>query len=101
MVREGLFMMIDKLGGINPLKNISKTGRTEAPVKSGKTDSVQISSDAKAMGEIYQIAEKVNMAPDIRQDRIDEVMEKMKDPNYFSADKLEAVADKLTGLYDL
>lgn len=101
MVTEGLFMTIDKLSGMNPLKNINKTKRAESSLKTDKTDSVQISSDAKTMGELYQIAEKVNMAPDIRQERIDEVMDRMKNPDYFNTEKLEAVAEKLTGLYNL
>ncbi len=94
-------MMIDKLNGINPLRNITGAARAERKVNERVTDSVHISSDAKAMGELYQVAEKVRMAPDIRQDRVDEVMKKMEDPNYFSKDKIEAVAAKLVGLYEL
>jgi len=94
-------MTIDKLSGLNPLKNINKTKKAEASLKTKKSDSVQISSDAKTMGELYQISEQVRLTPDIRQDRIEEVREKLKDPEYLSADKISAVADKLTGLFNL
>ncbi len=87
--------MIDKLIGINPIKGLNKLNQT-APVKKADTsDVVQISDDAIAMNEIYEITQQVNAAPDVREHRIAQVMEAMKDPNYFSDDKLKIVAERM------
>ena len=94
-------MTIDKLSGVNPLKNINKSKKAESSTKVKGSDSVQISSDAKTMGELYHISEKVKLAPDIRQDKIEEVMDRMKSPTYLNAEKIQAVAGKLAGLYNL
>lgn len=92
-------MTIDKLSGINPLQNVQKTNSIASKAKVAASDSVDISSDAKVMSELYQVAEQVKATPDIRQDRVNEILAQMKEnPNFFSAEKLEAVAERLTQL---
>lgn len=95
-------MIIDKLNGINPLQNVAKSNAVGNKSRVIASDSVDISSDAKVMSELYQVAEQVKAAPDIRQDRIDEILAQMKEnPNFFSAEKLEAVAEKLVSWISL
>lgn len=89
-------MIIDRLSGINPLQNLNKSASKNAPAKLDSNDSVQISQDAIAMGELYAIAEQVKMAPDIRQDRVNDILKAIEeDPNFFSNEKLESVANKI------
>ena len=76
-------MIIDRLGGINPLENLQNTGRVQRAKHPEKTDSVNVSSEAKNLSEMYFAMDAVNSAPDVRADRVAEVAEKIKDcPRY-------------------
>ncbi|MDY7029487.1 MAG: flagellar biosynthesis anti-sigma factor FlgM [Spirochaetota bacterium] len=90
--------------GIGPIDQISKLTKGQKAQKTAKTeskDSISISSDAKTMGEVYKIAEQVKAADDVRWDRIAEVKEKLKDPNYINNAIVEDVADSLMKLFDI
>ena len=94
-------MTIDKLGSINPIQNYSKTDK---PLKSSyktENDSISVSSEARAMGEIYQAAEAVRLTPDIRMDRVEEVRRKMDDPNYINDAVISTVADKIIDMFEI
>lgn len=87
-------MTIDRIGGINPLLNTSsakKAGNVEN-FSTGQ-DSISVSRDAKEKATIYFMNQVAQETPDIREDRVKEVMEKMKDPNYFSKTTYEKAAD--------
>jgi len=53
------------------------------------------------MGEVYKIAEQVRAADDIRWDRVAEVKEKLKDPNYINDTIVDDVADSIMKLFDI
>ena len=94
-------MTIDKLGSINPIQNYNKTDK---PVKSSyktENDSISVSSEARAMGELYQAAEAVRLTPDIRMDRVEEVRRKMDDPNYINDAVISTVADKIIDMFEI
>ena len=88
-------MVIDKLTGINPIQGLNNLNKTAQVNRTDNSDSVQISQDAIAMNELYELTQMVKAAPDVRQDKIDQVLEAMKDPNYISNEKLAAVAEKM------
>lgn len=94
-------MTIDRLGPIDPLQKYNKTDKVSKTVKKDDTDSISFSREAKSMGEIYKATENVKMAPDIRQERIDEVKKKLQDPNYINDKVIETVADKLIDLFEI
>ena len=94
-------MMIDRLGSIDPVSKFNKAEKASKPTKKGKTDSIDLSAEAKAMGEMYKASENVKQSPDIRQDRVNEVKEKLKDPSYISDKIIESVAESVMDLFKI
>jgi negative regulator of flagellin synthesis FlgM len=88
-------MNIERLGPIENVSKLNKTNSTQKPVKGDARDSINISSDAKTMGEVYKAAEQVKSSSDIRWDRVQEVKKKLEDPSYIDNKVLEDVADKV------
>jgi len=94
-------MNIEGIGPIDQISKLTKGPKAQKPSKTESKDSVNISSDAKTMGEVYKIAEQVRAADDVRWDRIAEVREKLKDPNYIDNAIAEDVADSIMKLFDI
>ncbi len=94
-------MNIDGIGPIDPISKLTKSHRTHKADKTDPKDSINISADAKTMGEVYKIAEQVKAADDIRWDRVAEVKEKLKDPNYINDKVVDEVADSVMKLFDI
>lgn len=88
--------MIDRLGGINPLDGVNNTHKTTAKASvNTQSDSIQISDEAREMAEVYYLQEVAKETPDIRTDLVEQVKEKIKDPNYLNASVIESTADKI------
>jgi negative regulator of flagellin synthesis FlgM len=94
-------MTIEGLGPVDPVSKYNKTEKSEKPSKAQKNDSINVSAEAKSMGELYKAAENVKNSPDIRQDRVDEVREKLKDPSYINNKVIESVADSIMDMFDI
>ncbi|HUX20028.1 MAG TPA: flagellar biosynthesis anti-sigma factor FlgM [Spirochaetia bacterium] len=94
-------MTIDRLGPIDPPSQFNKANKASKPVKREKTDSISVSSEAKQAGEIFHATERIKNAPDIRQERVDEVKRKLQNPSYINDKVIEAVASKVMDLFDL
>ena len=94
-------MMIDRLGGIDPLKNVQNTQKSHRVSGTAKSDSISVSAEAKELAEVYNAMEAANAAPDVRADRVAEVMQKMKDPSYINKSVVDLVADRLMDVYGL
>lgn len=94
-------MNIEGIGPIDPISKLTKNQHAHKAEKADPKDSINISADAKTMGEVYKIAEQVKAADDIRWDRVAEVKEKLKDPNYMNDTVLEDVADSVMDLFDI
>ena len=88
-------MTIDKLGSINPLQHYNRPEKAAKPASKGEKDSISVSSEARAMGELYQVSEIVKNTDDIRLDRIEEVRRKLEDPSYMNDAVINIVADKI------
>lgn len=93
-------MTIDRLGPIDPLSKLNKTEKTGKAVKPEAKDTVSVSDEAKNMGEIYRATELAKASPDIRMDRVEEVKQKLQDPNYIDS-KVEEVADRIMDVFGL
>ena len=50
--------------------------------------------EAKEMAEAYYLEKVANETPDVRADRVAEVKEKLKDPNYLNDVVIKSAADK-------
>jgi len=94
-------MMIDRLGGIDPLKNVQNTQKAHRAGGNARSDSISVSDKAKELSEVYQAMETANTAPDVRSERVAEVMEKIKDPAYINKSVVDLVADRLMDVYGL
>ncbi len=94
-------MTIDKLGSINPIQNYNKNGKTGKASPKAERDSISVSSEARAMGEVFQVAEAVREAPDIRMDRVEEVRAKLNDPDYINNSVINSVADKIMDMFNV
>ena len=89
-------MMIDRLGGINPLDNVQKTQKVAAKATSNvESDSISISDEAREMAEVYYMSEVAKDTPDVRTDLVNQVKEKVKDPNYLNSVAIENTANKI------
>ncbi len=94
-------MNIDGIGPIDPISKLTKNHKAHKAEKTDPKDSINISADAKTMGEVYKIAEQVKAADDIRWDRVAEVKEKLKDPNYINDKIVDEVADSVMKMFDI
>ncbi|ABX40690.1 flagellar biosynthesis anti-sigma factor FlgM [Lachnoclostridium phytofermentans] len=83
-------MRIDALSKINQLYQTNDTRKVSKTQNGNKKDSVEISQ----MGKDFQIAKQaVSSAPDIRQEKVDEIKKKLASGNYEI--NLEELADKM------
>jgi anti-sigma28 factor (negative regulator of flagellin synthesis) len=95
-------MMIDKIGGINPLNNLQNTRRTNETSKvSSGSDSISVSEEAQKMSEAYYLKEVAAETPDIRMDLVAQIKEKIKDPSYLNSDTISSAADHVMESYGL
>lgn len=95
-------MMIDKIGGVNPLNNVQNTKRSQnvGNIKSSP-DSISVSSEAKEMAEAYYLKGIANETPEVRTDLIQQIKEKIKDPSYLSQETIASTAEKIMTSYGL
>ncbi|MCR4952608.1 MAG: flagellar biosynthesis anti-sigma factor FlgM [Treponema sp.] len=88
-------MMIDKIGGVNPLNNVQNIRKTENAARvSEDFDSIHLSDEAVEKAEAYYMEKVAAETPDVRADRIAEVKEKIKDPSYLSNAVIQSAAEK-------
>ncbi len=87
-------MMIEKLGTIEPLKNLRNTQKPRQVEMPDASDSINLSPEAQKMSEVYLAIETAKAAPDIREDKIAEVIKKFQDPKYMDS-VLDLTADKI------
>jgi hypothetical protein len=92
-------MMIDKIGGMNPLfygNNANAGNRVNRPLQ---VDSIRLSEEALQRSELYQVSEMVNSALDVRADLVAEMKRQINDPAFISGTALDATADKLLTVF--
>jgi negative regulator of flagellin synthesis FlgM len=66
-----------------------------------QSDSISVSAEAKELSEVYYALEAAGTAPDVRADRVAEVLEKLKDPSYINKSVVDLVADRIMDAYGL
>ena len=88
-------MTIEGLGPIDSISKLKKNSKNVKPQQKAETDSVNVSSEAKNLAELYQVNEAVKNSSDVRLDRIEEVKRKLEDPNYINDKVVELVADNI------
>ncbi|WP_319559533.1 flagellar biosynthesis anti-sigma factor FlgM [Marispirochaeta sp.] len=88
-------MTIEGLGPIDSISKLKKNSNTSKPEKVSEKDSVNVSSEAKNLAELYQANEVVKNSADVRMDRVAEVKRKLEDPNYINDNVIEMVAENI------
>ncbi|HPO50829.1 MAG TPA: flagellar biosynthesis anti-sigma factor FlgM [Spirochaetota bacterium] len=94
-------MSIDKIGSVPGYNGYSKTNKLNSNKSIGATDSVDISSEALSAAENKKIFEIVMSAPDVRRDKIEEIREKLKNPNYINETVLKKTSDKIADVFGI
>ena len=87
-------MTIEKLGGIEPFKNVQNTQQTQRTVRARTSDSINLSPVAQKSMEVHLAMEAVKAAPDVRREKIEEVSKKLQDPAYIDI-VLDNTAEKI------
>ena len=87
--------MIYGVKNVTEVNNVQNLRKTENTAKvSRDVDSISVSAEAKEMAEIYYMDKVAKETPDVRADRVAEVKEKLKDPNYLNDVVIKSAADK-------
>lgn len=94
-------MTIDKIyapNSINALQNSKPVSGTRSVKHSA--DEITISDEAKEMYEAEKLDAIARETPDIREDLVEQVREKLKDPNYLD-NAIASAADQFLRAYGL
>ncbi|MCR5217476.1 flagellar biosynthesis anti-sigma factor FlgM [Treponema sp.] len=95
-------MMIDKVAGVNPLNNLQETKRTNnAKSVRSTSDEISVSKEAKAMSDAYYLNKVAEETPDVRTDLVEQIKQKIRDPNYLNSETIAATADRILSAYGL
>lgn len=87
--------MINSVNNVTQVNNLQNLRKTENTSKvSRETDSISVSAEAKEMAEIYYMDKVAKETPDVRADKIAEIKEKIKDPNYLNDSVIKSAAEK-------
>lgn len=86
---------------IQKLKNIEKSSSQTQKSKSTsqQSDEVNISQDAKLARTLNRAFENIETSPDVRQDRVEDVKEKLQEGFYDKPEVINEVADQLTDVF--
>ena len=89
-------MRIDQVNNIYETYKKQSIAQVKPPTKTQKKDEVALSKTAKDFQAVYKL---LNATPDIRQDKVDDIKEKINAGNYNV--KAEEVAEKILARLDL
>jgi negative regulator of flagellin synthesis FlgM len=85
---------IDGVRGIDNNSKINKMPKKSDDITTSN-DSADISTEAKQMAEEAKLRSIIDKSPDVRQDKIAEVKERMSNGSYDNEEVLKTVAERL------
>jgi len=88
-------MMVNRIGPLEPVPSVKKPGRNDQVGGSDRTDTINLSTEAKGKAEQYQVLELIKSAPELDEVRIAELRQKIDDPAYLNERIINATADKI------
>jgi negative regulator of flagellin synthesis FlgM len=94
-------MMIGKVYNINPMQLQGKTKMNAMDRVKPAYDSVDISDEARQASEAYFLNQVAKETPDVREDLVASIKEKIKDPNYLNPERIALTADRVMAAYGL
>jgi negative regulator of flagellin synthesis FlgM len=94
-------MMIDRIGHVEPIQPGKKPGRSDHIRGSDRTDTIDLSSEAREKAELFQVVELIKSAPDMDDSQIASLRAKIDDPAYVNDKVLNATADKIIDAFGI
>ncbi len=94
-------MTIERLGPVDPAHRYSQTEKTKAPKADPQNDSVAFSDEARLKADLHRVGEQVRQASDVRLDRVEEVKQKLENPDYIDRRVVEHVAEQIMDMFNL
>jgi len=88
-------MAVGPIGPVDPVTNLKGIDQTTRPQPSAVTDSINISPEARSVGDLYAATEIANNSPDVRADLVAEIKGKLQDSTYITASVIDRVADRI------
>jgi len=93
-------VIIDKLGGVNPLNNVQSSQRVSARSSvSFGSDSISVSAEAQELAEALYLSEVAAETPDVRTDLVEQIRIKIQDPMYLSDAVIDSTVDNIMASY--
>ena len=95
-------MMIDKISGVNPLNNLQNTKRANnVSTVNTSSDEISISNEARALADAYYLDKVAKETPDVRENLVEAIKQKIQDPNYLNDATIAATADQILSAFGL
>jgi negative regulator of flagellin synthesis FlgM len=94
-------MMIGKVYSVNPVPMQGTRNPYAKESVRQASDSIDISDEARAASEMYFLDQVAKETPDVREDLVASVREKIKDPNYLNPERIGLTAEKIMVAYGL
>jgi negative regulator of flagellin synthesis FlgM len=88
-------MSIDKINSVNNYNGYNKIDKIDSSKNINSTDSINISNEAISKAESNKMLDIVKNAPDVRADKIAEIKEKLKNPDYINDKIVNSLSDKI------
>ncbi|MCL2176153.1 MAG: flagellar biosynthesis anti-sigma factor FlgM [Treponema sp.] len=88
-------MTVDRIGHVEPIPPGKRPGRSESVGGKEKTDTIDLSAQAVAQAEKYQVLELIKSAPETDEARIVELRQKLDDPSYLNEKVIRGTADNI------
>jgi negative regulator of flagellin synthesis FlgM len=95
-------MMIDRLGGINPLNPVSEPTKAHKVLPARNAgDLISVSDESRAQADAYYLAQVAAETPDVRMSLIEAVREKIKNPAYITGAVIDSVAKNMLASWEI
>lgn len=88
-------MAVDPLGPIDPVTGLKGIDRTTPTPPSQAADSVNLSPEARSVGDLYAAVEIAHNSPDVRADLVADLKARIQSPSYITAAVIDRVAERL------
>jgi len=88
-------MTVNRIGHVEPIPSGKRPGRSEPVGGNDRTDTIDLSTQAKEKAERYQVLQLIKSAPETDEARIAELRQKIDDPSYINDRVVSATADKI------
>ena len=84
-------MTINRIGPLDSINKLNKSEKVQANKNLESGDSIKVSKSAIDKAELFKASSIAKNSPDIRADKVAEVMKKLQDPNYINSKVIDSV----------